>query len=108
MRTVAAKTTAWLSDSSSFGLQDMVAGDPDSVVNGLVYVSHDMSGHGWVKVGTAEITVTIESADTIIANKIVALGNEKASILARAQKQATEIEGQIQQLLAIEYKPEAA
>ena len=42
----------------------------------------------------------------IIGNKISALKSEKYSVLADAEAKATRIDGMIQELLCIEYKPE--
>ena len=60
---------------------------------------------GWVKVGTATVTVTFDDDNTITGNLIDSLKEKKAKTLADAQVEANAIEQKIQSLLAIEYKP---
>ena len=60
---------------------------------------------GWVKVGTATVTVTFDDDNTITGNLIDSLNAKKSKTLADAQVEANAIEQKIQSLLAIEYKP---
>lgn len=76
----------------------------------LTYTDEDSTywvENGYTKVGTAEITLTIFSADTMVANKVEALRAEKKKVQAEAAMRANEIDGQIQNLLAITYQPAA-
>jgi hypothetical protein len=103
MRTVSAETTAWLLTSSG---PECLKLDPAEIVDRLAFSSMNMATHGWTKVGAATIAVSIEDEQQIVENKIESLKAEKNSILAEAQMKATKIDGQIQNLLAIEYKGE--
>lgn len=105
MRTITAKISAWLT-GNSLTPKELLDGEPARVINGLGYSLHDMTGSGWSLVGEAEITLIIPDENALIANKVEALKHEKASVLAQAQLRATLIEGQIQELLCIEFKPE--
>ena len=59
---------------------------------------------GWVKVGTATVTVTFDDDNAITGNLIDSLKATKEKTLADAQYEANQIEQKIQSLLAIEYK----
>lgn len=61
---------------------------------------------GYRHVGWAEIKVEIMPVKSMLNSAIKALKTEKESVLAAAQKRATEIEGEIQKLLAITYDAE--
>lgn len=107
-RTITATVPAWIT-SSSFDPRKLIDGKADEIIGALNYYSlGDMTDLGWVKCGTAEITLTIHDEKEIIGNKISALKAEKAAVLADAEAKATRIDGMIQELLCIEYKPEAA
>jgi hypothetical protein len=106
MKTITGKTKAWLSESGS---PDALLGDNHgAAVSSLSFCSWDMKSVGWTYVGEATITVDIPDHDTLIGNKVESLRAEKQQILAEAQAKATQLEGQIQKLLAITYTPEAA
>ncbi len=85
---------------SSYGPKDL-EGDDRRVFDLLSFTASDMSGYGYAVVGTAEIVVTLNDTDTIIGDKITALRAEKKQVQADATKRCTEIERQVQQLLAI-------
>lgn len=75
--------------------------DDEEVFKCLSFTNLDMSDCGHTVVGEAQVTVTLPDHDTIIGNKVDALRAEKTRTLADAQLKATQIEGQIQSLLAI-------
>lgn len=105
-RTITATVPAWIT-SNSFDPRKLIDGKADEIISTLSYYSlTDMTDLGWVKCGTAEITLTIHDEKEVIGNKISALKAEKAAVLADAEAKATRIDGMIQEL--IEYKPEAA
>ena len=94
MKKITGMTTAWLSyatDATEF--------------SNLAFSSCDMSDHGWVKVGDASVTVTLLDYKDVVTGQIDMLNEAKKRVQAEAEKKLTEIEGQIQSLLAIEYKP---
>lgn len=55
----------------------------------------------YIQVGTAEVEITLHSAEEATKNAVSALKRHKTAVLAKAQAEATAIEGQIQNLLAI-------
>lgn len=60
---------------------------------------------GYTHIGTATIEVNVFDQKEIVANKVDALREEIKATRAKATAKCTEIEGQIQSLLAIEYTP---
>lgn len=65
----------------------------------------NMSGQGYTLVGTATVTADIFPVGEMVDNKIAALRQQATSIRAEATAKCTQIESQIQRLLAIENKP---
>lgn len=106
-RKITATVPAWITNDY-FDPKTLVDGEPVKVVGDLHYCAPeaDMTGYGWVKVGTAEITLTIDDPREVINNKVDALQAQKRSVMAEAQMKLNKIEGQIQELLCIEHKPE--
>lgn len=102
MRTVTGTITAYL--TNSYGPEELQT--DERALRVMVLHPCDMTGVGWTKVGMAEITVTMDDETQIIGNKVDALKAEKLRILGEAHAKATEIDGQIQNLLAITYVPE--
>lgn len=62
----------------------------------------------WIKVGTAEVVVTLDDDDTVRENLVDSLRKEKSKVLAEAQAKATQIEDRIQSLLAISWNGQSA
>lgn len=61
--------------------------------------------NGYTYVGRATLTVEVPDLRTLVDNKVAALRAEAVAIRADATKKCTEIDGLIQNLLAIEYTP---
>lgn len=58
---------------------------------------------GYTYVGVAEVTVEVPDLRELVDHKVEALRQQEVSIRAEATAKCTAIEGQIQNLLAIEY-----
>jgi hypothetical protein len=105
MTTITGKVSVWLSQYSGV--------TPDEIQKGTVNphrfvftdLEDDWSKNGYTRVGVAEITVDAFDGKTIIANKVEALKEEAKGIRAEAHQKCVRIEEQIQNLLAITYKP---
>lgn len=65
----------------------------------------DWEKYGYTYVGEVQATVEVPDLRTLVDSKITSLREQAAEIRAKATKECTEIEGQIQNLLAIEYTP---
>lgn len=74
-------------------------------IEAACYSNLDMA-HLWTKVGTATITIEVDSRDEMIKSQVATLTEKKKRVLAEAQREATQIEGQIQNLLAITFDAE--
>ena len=83
--------------------EELIRQDPDQAVSS-VNLSADVPD-GWVKVGTATVTVTFDDDNKITGNLIDSLKAKKSKTLADAQVEANAIEQKIQSLMAIEYRP---
>lgn len=101
MRTITATVNA-----SVFGgyatPEELISQDPEQSIS-RINLQADVPD-GWVKVGTATVTVTFDDDNTITGNLIDLLRAKKSKTLADAQVEANAIEQKIQSLLAIEYK----
>lgn len=101
MTTKTASIGAWLPAHNQFRPADLHSVDDVELANALGYSQHDMTSAGWVKVGTAKITVELLSVEQCMHGTIEALRREQGELQAKA----TQIEGEIQKLLAITYAP---
>lgn len=103
--TLNAFVTEYRQESYASKLQSVKSGNGDAndLIDVISFSDMDMSGKGWTKIGTAEITVTFDDDDTVRDNLVSGLKAKKAEILATAQDEATRIEEKIQSLLAIEW-----
>ena len=101
-RVVEGTLKAFITEYSYLTPDDLVNGDPAKIVGALSFSKGDMTSHGWAYVGEAKITVDLGSTKEIVTGQVEALTAKKTKVLADAQNEATKIERQIQQLLAIE------
>lgn len=100
MKTVTKKVKAYINSTSKIGPQDIINGNRLHNLN-FVEEGLDMSGYGWTFVGNAEITLDVPDEKALIENKVAALREEAKLVKADATARVTQIEGQIQSLLAI-------
>lgn len=109
MPTITETLVAWIPQYSGVSLEDLTNPKP-GITSGLSFTSatNDMSVHGWTRAGTAEITTTLIDSDALVLNKVASLKAEAAEIRAKAFKRCNEIDGQIQNLMAITYAPAPA
>ena len=96
MKTITGTAGAWL--SSAF-----IDSDPEEFSN-LHITDSDMTECGWVRVGTASVTVDLLSDADKLTNQLALLNEAERRADAECQRIKNEIEGQRQRLLAIEYK----
>lgn len=101
MKTITATLGAWLQPHHNPG---DLEGDATRAASILVYTYHDFSSDGWVRAGTAEITVTL--SDDLVQNKIEALRESLKQQRAESFVKEQRIEQQIQNLLALEFNAE--
>ena len=97
MKTITGTTCAWLNEYSA-------ARNSSVEIQNMSFAEQDMTSFGWVKIGTAEISVELFDDKEIIVNKLAVLDEAEKRVKADAENKLTEIERQRQQLLAIEHK----
>lgn len=64
----------------------------------------DMSSQGWIKVGEAEVDLSLLPTDTVVGNAVKALRVKQEMLRAAATAECTRLEGRIQQLMCLENK----
>lgn len=109
-KTITTTSKLWL--GQCFGPDDL-SKDPHELVNRLTFINPACTDDAWAalgytRVGDAEITITLVNTDTMVQNKVDSLRSEQKRVIAEAQLKSTQIESQIQKLLAIECATEAA
>ena len=106
MTNITGKLKAWLPEYSSLRPDQI---DTPEAIEQMVFTKHDMRDSGWTYVGEAIIAIdVILSPEQLIASKIETLREKQKKIRAEAEEHSRQIEGLIQNLLAITYTPEAA
>lgn len=105
--TTTAQLHAWL--SPHMRIEGLFDSAPERVLSALSYttlgpdVTSYQKDNGYTYIGSATIRLEACTRDEIIGSKVDALKTEKAQVLATAQAKATEIDSQIQKLLAISF-----
>lgn len=87
------------SDTSEFAAHRFTFVRPDIAPGGVL--DSIWAEQGFVVAGSASIVVTLHSLEQITDGRVQALRAQREKILAEAQAKATQIEREIQQLLAI-------
>jgi hypothetical protein len=99
------KTGAWLTNDYTT-IDELVKMSQEELVHKLNCYDLDGNIPGWTLVGTAEVSITLDAPDKMIANKVDALKVELTKTKADAEAKCNFILGQINNLLSIEFKPE--
>lgn len=100
---------AWVSNESAYSMAALSGDDAVPAIQAAsFYLTPDDTAERrqyWesshVCVGRADITLVLDDPAKITESQLTTLRAQKASVLAEAQNKATEIERQIQTLLAI-------
>lgn len=102
-KTVNATLGAYLTEhNQEFFAEALKRNDHTLLANFLTYCRQDMT-HIWTHVGEATITIEMVGIDDIHNNMVKTLRAQRENILAEAQREVMEIDGKIQNLLAIEH-----
>jgi hypothetical protein len=99
------KTGAWLTNNWTT-VDELFGMTQEQLVSKLTCWDIDSHIEGWTLVGTAEVAITLDSKDKMIGNKVDALNAELTKTQADAEAKCNLLRGQINNLLAIEFKPE--
>ena len=102
------KLAAWL--TASWDIKDVLE-EPiaEVALSKMVFVpvGRDYTNLGWIRIGSADISATLESYDKTVQAKIEALRTEQITVRVQAEKRVNDLEGQIQNLLALPAAVEA-
>lgn len=96
------QTKAWISEYNTATPEQLRT--PEGAAS-LYYSASDLSTHGHTFAGNATITLDLLDDRNLVDNKVATLREQAVSIRAEATAKCTRIEGQINQLLAIENSP---
>jgi hypothetical protein len=106
MSNITGTLKAWLPEYSHLSPEELHS---SAAVEHLIFSRVDMKSSGWTHVGDATITVDIIlTHDQLVASKVETLKAQQAKVHAEAQERVNQLEGMIQNLLAISYTPEAS
>lgn len=101
MKQITSTVSAWLSQND-VTMRDLREMKPDHAISTISFISADMTSCGWIKVGTAEITITFDDENDINAIQVAALREVKKALMAKAEAEINRIEWRIQNLLCLE------
>ena len=100
MRQITATVQAYISQYNS--VKSLMNTSQENAISQVMLTERTLDG--WVLIGSATVTLNVADDDTINGRLVETLREVQTSIKADAQKRVTEIEQQIQSLLAIESK----
>ncbi len=101
------KIGAWLTNDH-ITVQELTDMSQAELASKLALYRADGNITGWTLVGEAEVFITLDGKDKLILNKVDALKAELAKTQADAEAKCNQIRGMINNLLAIEFKPEVS
>lgn len=91
----------WLSSSAQLYMKSADMTDPDNS-RWFSYHDEDMSHHGYILIGKAEIEIELLTPAEINNGAVEALKAQVQEVRAKAEKEVTQLQDKINQLLAIE------
>jgi hypothetical protein len=104
MKTITATVPAWLPDHCGTISDLMRAKEENAVEMAAFYTPvYDGGGpDGWIHIGSAEITITLDDESSMVENAVASLRAAKKKVQADCEIALMQLDGQIQSLLAIE------
>ena len=93
---------AYLTKYSALTGVDLHSATKEQLVSGLHFSSLDMAAEGWVKVGEAEVQVTLYSRAEVVGTAVSNLRKQITETKTQAGAQVLLLERQINSLLCIE------
>ena len=92
----------WLSSGAYPKPSELQKLDDKELVDLLYFQNADMSSYGWTRVGTAEVSITMDDCNTVTANQVAILQSQLKEMRAEHQQAQNRLTKQIQELLAID------
>lgn len=94
---------AYLTKYSDLKGKDLHAVSQDELTAGLHFSTlAGMTTEGWIRVGTAQVVVTLDARQDVIRNAVAGLRKQQQTLRANTEREVTAIEKQINSLLCIE------
>lgn len=100
MKTVTGTLNAYMTEYSGLTAED-ISNPSRETLSALSYSDQEMGGMGWIKVGRASIEIEFLSDEALRVGAVKSLREQQSKIRAEAERKATDLERQIQTLLAI-------
>ena len=94
--------TVWLSSGAYTKPSELQKLDGKELVDLLYFQNADMSSYGWTRVGTAEISITLDDCKEVTANQVAILQGQLKEMRAEHQQAQNRMTKQIHELLAID------
>ena len=92
----------WLPSSAYTKPSDLHKLDDERLVASVQFQNIDMSRDGWMRVGTAEVIITLDDCKTCTANQVAILQRQLKELRAEHQQAQNRLTKRINELLAIE------
>lgn len=92
----------WLPSGAYTKPSDLHKLDDERLVASVFFQNADMSSVGWTRVGTAEISITLNDCKTVTANQVAILQSQLKEMRAEHQQAQNRLTKRINSLLAIE------
>lgn len=92
----------WLSSGMYTKPSELQKLDDKELFDLLFFQNSDMSSCGWTRVGTAEISITLNDCKTVTANQVAILQSQLKEMRAEHQQAQNRLTKRINSLLAIE------
>jgi hypothetical protein len=92
----------WLSSCTYTKPSELQKLDDKELVDLLYFQNADMSSYGWTRVGTAEISITLDDCKAVTANQVAILQGQLKEMRAEHQQAQNRLTKRIQELLAID------
>lgn len=93
-------TKVWLTSGSQRYLKSADMTDPENAM-WFTYRSEDMTQHGYMLIGSAEIEIELLTPAEINNSAVVALKDQVQEVRAKSEKEVMHLQDKINQLLAI-------
>jgi len=94
------KISVWLTNEHQ-DPRELSKLDPEQLVNLTTLSAFDMSKHGWILVGEAQVEIKLHSPEELLQYQLEALKARKAEYQKEAMDKLEEYDHLIQQLLAL-------
>ena len=92
----------WLPSGSYTKSSELHKLDDERLIASVQFQNIDMSRNGWTRVGTAEVSITLDDCKTCTANQVAILQSQLKEMRAEHQQAQNRLTKQIHELLAID------